>query len=325
MSAGPSRASVWGALLVVYVVWGSTYLGILYAIETIPVFLSMGIRFLLAGGLLYAYSIRRGDREGDRPGRTQWLSALVVGAFLFVGGNSMVAWAETRVDTGVAALLIAAVPLWIALFDRIANGQRLSRSTHRRSRCRLRGVALLAWPSGAGPDRPARRVRAPRLGNHLGDRIALCAPRSAAAAAARQLVDADADGRGTVDGARRRGVRRAQRRRPALAPIDPRDGLPRPDRRYRRLLRVRVAPPFGADVPRVDLCVCEPVVAVFLGWAILSEPLSARTIAAGAIILGAVALIITPRGSGRLPYPLLPAPAPSNAVAGNAVARPITR
>ena len=133
-----------------YVVWGSTYLGILYAIETIPVFLSMGIRFLLAGGLLYAYSVRRGDREGDRPGRRQWLAALVVGALLFVGGNSMVAWAETRVDTGVAALLIAAVPLWIALFDRIANGQRLSRSTVVGLAVGFGGVALLAWPSGAG-------------------------------------------------------------------------------------------------------------------------------------------------------------------------------
>ena len=132
----------------------------------------MGIRFLLAGGLLYAYSIRRGDRDGDRPGRREWLSALVVGAFLFVGGNSMVAWAETRVDTGVAALLIAAVPLWIALFDRIANGQRLSRSTIVGLAVGFGGVALLCVAFRRRPDRRTRRVRAPRLGNHLGDRIA---------------------------------------------------------------------------------------------------------------------------------------------------------
>ncbi len=101
---------MWAALAVVYVVWGSTYLGILYAIDTIPVFLSMGIRFVLAGGLLYIWAVRRGDVT-DRVGRRQWLAAAVVGGLLFVGGNGLVAWSETRVDTGIAALLIAAVPL----------------------------------------------------------------------------------------------------------------------------------------------------------------------------------------------------------------------
>ena len=104
------------------------------------------------------------------------------------------------------------------------------------------------WPGPPGrPDRRTRRVRAARLGDHVGDRIALRAPCSAAAAAARQLVDADVDGRGTVDGGRC-GVRRAERRRPAVAPIDPRHGLPRPDRRDRRLLRLRVARSLGTDV-----------------------------------------------------------------------------
>src|SRR5438045_4002808 len=66
-------ARVWFALLVVYVVWGSTYLGILLTIRTIPVFLAGALRFLIAGGLLYAWSIRRGDRS-DRPGKRQWLA-----------------------------------------------------------------------------------------------------------------------------------------------------------------------------------------------------------------------------------------------------------
>ncbi len=143
-----SPARVWAALAVVYVVWGSTYLGILLAIDTIPVFLSMGIRFVIAGGLLYVWAVRRGDVTGDRPGRRQWAAALVVGALLFVGGNSLVAWSETRVDTGIAALLIAAVPLWMALFDRVANGQGLSRSTLLGLLVGFGGVALLAWPSG---------------------------------------------------------------------------------------------------------------------------------------------------------------------------------
>ncbi len=143
-----SPARVWAALAVVYVVWGSTYLGILLAIDTIPVFLSMGIRFVIAGGLLYVWAVRRGDVTGDRPGRRQWAAAALVGGLLFVGGNSLVAWSETRVDTGIAALLIAAVPLWMALFDRVANGQGLSRSTLLGLLVGFGGVALLAWPSG---------------------------------------------------------------------------------------------------------------------------------------------------------------------------------
>ncbi len=293
MSAGLSRASVWGALLVVYVVWGSTYLGILYAIETIPVFLSMGIRFLLAGGLLYAYSIRRGDREGDRPGRTQWLAALVVGAFLFVGGNSMVAWAETRVDTGIAALLIAAVPLWIALFDRIANGQRLSRSTVVGLAVGFGGVALLAWPSGSGRidvlgalallvsgitwaigSLYARRAPLPQrpLVNSSMQMLMGGGLLMVVAAASGELNDV---GQPSL--------------RSILAMV------------YLVLIGAIVA--FSAyawlvrSVPMSlasTYAYVNPVVAVFLGWAILSEPLSVRTIAAGAIILGAVALIITP-------------------------------
>src|SRR5262249_46366110 len=126
-AAAPSAARMWAALLVVYVVWGSTYLGILLAIRTIPVFSMTAIRFLVAGALLYAWSIRRGDREGDRPGLRQWGAAAVVGGALFLGGNTGVAWAEKRVDTGVSSLVIATVPLWMALFDRVASGQRLTR------------------------------------------------------------------------------------------------------------------------------------------------------------------------------------------------------
>ena len=75
-------------------------------------------------------------------------AAALVGGLLFVGGNGLVAWSETRVDTGIAALLIAAVPLWMALFDRVANGQGLSRSALLGLLVGFGGVALLAWPSG---------------------------------------------------------------------------------------------------------------------------------------------------------------------------------
>src|SRR5688572_18091124 len=98
---------VWAALVTVYVVWGSTYLGIMLAIRTMPPFLMSAARFLVAGALLYAWAIRRGDRAGDRPGARHWLSASIVGIGLLVVGNGGIAWAEQRVDTGSAALIVA--------------------------------------------------------------------------------------------------------------------------------------------------------------------------------------------------------------------------
>src|SRR5436305_8051489 len=106
------------------------------------------LRFLIAGGLLYAWSVTRGDRRGDRPGWRQWLAAALVGGALFLVGNAGVAWAEKRVHTGVASLIIAAVPLWMALFDRVACGQRLSRTAVAGLALGFGGVALLAWPTG---------------------------------------------------------------------------------------------------------------------------------------------------------------------------------
>ena len=79
--------AMWAALLVVYVVWGSTYLAIRVAIDTLPPLLMGALRFLLAGGLLYLWGIGRGDRDGDRPAWAQWRAAIVVGAGLFLGGN----------------------------------------------------------------------------------------------------------------------------------------------------------------------------------------------------------------------------------------------
>src|SRR2546422_8852063 len=120
-------ARIWAGLLIIYVVWGSTYLGILLAIRTVPVFLLGAIRFLVAGSLLYAWAIRRGDRKGDRPGLRQWGAAAIVGTLLFLGGDAGVGWAEKRGPTGTASLVVATIPPWVALFDRIACGPGRSR------------------------------------------------------------------------------------------------------------------------------------------------------------------------------------------------------
>jgi drug/metabolite transporter (DMT)-like permease len=106
-------------MLVIYVVWGSTYLAIRFAVETMPPFLMAGSRFLLAGGMLYGWLRFRG---APRPSFADWRSALYLGAFLLVGGNGLVTWAEQWVTSGVAALIITTTPLWIMLFEWLLFG-----------------------------------------------------------------------------------------------------------------------------------------------------------------------------------------------------------
>ena len=118
----PSRPwAIWPALLAVYVIWGSTYLAIRFAVETLPPFLMAGTRFLLAGAVLYAWRRVRGDA---RPTAPEWRSAAIVGGFLLVGGNGGVVWAEQRIVSSVAALLVSTVPLWMVLLDLLRPGGR---------------------------------------------------------------------------------------------------------------------------------------------------------------------------------------------------------
>lgn len=135
------------ALAVVYVVWGSTYLGILVAIESLPPFVMAFLRFGLAGALLFAWSIRRGDAAGDRPTRRQWGSAALLGGLLLVGGNGAVTWAEQFISSGLAALLIATLPLWMAVFARLLEGQRLAAQAVVGLVLGFAGVALLVRPT----------------------------------------------------------------------------------------------------------------------------------------------------------------------------------
>lgn len=104
------------ALLALYIIWGSTYLAMRYAIEGFPPFLMAGIRFLLAGTLLVGFQL---VRRQPLPSRKQMGGAALVGLLLLVGGNGTVAFAEKTVASSVAALAIATVPLWAVLFARI--------------------------------------------------------------------------------------------------------------------------------------------------------------------------------------------------------------
>ena len=98
----------------IYLIWGSTYLAIRLGVETIPPFLMAGVRFIVGGSLFYGYSVYK---KAVKPTRKQWLSTAIVGTFLLVGGNGLVSWAEEVVPSGITALLIATVPIWIVIFN----------------------------------------------------------------------------------------------------------------------------------------------------------------------------------------------------------------
>jgi drug/metabolite transporter (DMT)-like permease len=112
----PSTATIWLALGAVYFFWGTTYLGIETVNRTIPSAVGASARFLVAGTLMYLLSRRR---TTERPTKAHWRSATVIGCLLLLGGNTVVAWSERTVPTGTVSLIIALVPLWLALFDRV--------------------------------------------------------------------------------------------------------------------------------------------------------------------------------------------------------------
>ena len=140
---------IWFALGTVYLVWGSTYLAIMVGIRTLPPLLMSSVRFALAGGILYAWSIRRGDRSGDRPRANQWLAAAAVGGLLLVCGNGGIAWAQQRVASGVAALIVACVPIFVALLEWSVLRKRLAGTGLAGLAIGIGGVAFLVGPSGA--------------------------------------------------------------------------------------------------------------------------------------------------------------------------------
>jgi drug/metabolite transporter (DMT)-like permease len=110
----PSRLKVLSAFLAIYLIWGSTYLAIRFGVATIPPFLMAGVRFLIAGSLLFAWELRRGSAM---PTLVQWRSAAIVGGLLLLVGNGGVTWAEQSIPSGVTALLISTSPFWFVVLD----------------------------------------------------------------------------------------------------------------------------------------------------------------------------------------------------------------
>jgi drug/metabolite transporter (DMT)-like permease len=290
--------TAWLALLVVYLVWGSTYLAIRVTLETLPPFLTAGVRFLTAGGVLYAWAVQRGDRAADAPGAEEWRSAAIVGAGLFLGGNGGVVFAERRIASGVTALLVATLSLWMALLAWIAYGERPSRRAAIGLPLGFTGTALLIGPietsgidvvgAGACLFGALSWAAASMWSRHA--RL----PSRTAVSTGMQMI---AGGTWLVFAGLLAGE---------LSRIDPGAFSLRSLGAVAYLIVAGSLAAFSAyawllrnaPLPLVaTYAYVNPVVAVFLGWAVAGEPVTARMIVAGTIILAAVALIAS--GSGQ--------------------------
>src|SRR5215472_4678604 len=127
------------AFAAIYLVWGSTYLAIRYAVETIPPLLTAGIRHTIAGGILLVWACVR----GYRPRREHWIAGAVVGALFFLIGHGTLHWAEQHVASGLAALLIATEPMFILVLAWMSGQQKISRVSALGLACGVAGVAIL--------------------------------------------------------------------------------------------------------------------------------------------------------------------------------------
>ena len=292
---GASASRVLGAFGAIYVIWGSTYLAIRVAIETLPPLLMASVRFLIAGSLLYGWARLRGAAPATR---AQWKAAAVVGGLLLVGGNGALVVAEQWVASGPAALLVASVPLWMVVVDwlwgsktrptgRVMAGLLLGfggvaylagspGAADQGSRELLGSVLIvvgsLAWATGSIYSRHADTPRHPRLwvGMQMLAGSALLLPLSLATG--------------------------------ELTRLDP-GGIS-----VKSVLALSYLVVFGTLVAfsayiwllkasspaRVGTyAYVNPVVALFLGWAMAGEPLTFRSLVAAAIIVGSVVVITT--------------------------------
>ena len=146
MSASQLRLLPWVALSTIYVVWGSTYLAIKLVVAEMPPFASAGLRFTVAGIVMAAIAALREGRHGW-PSRRQFLDSALVGFLLLAVGNGLVMWSETRIPSGLAALIVATVPLWMMLLDGLRpRGQAWSVRGFVAVAIGLGGVAVIVRP-----------------------------------------------------------------------------------------------------------------------------------------------------------------------------------
>jgi drug/metabolite transporter (DMT)-like permease len=293
-----SPLAVWVGLLVLYVVWGSTYLGMKVAVDSIPPFVMGVFRFIPAGAILTLVVVVRSRGAIQRPRPRQVADAAIVGALLLVGGTGFVAWAEQTIPTGIAAVIIGLVPMWLAVLGFVFYREPVRPLLALGIGVGIVGVAILAWPVGGSADLDpfglALILVAPvswALGTlYAARRAVLPGPALLAsgiemiAAGLAFVVVAAVTGEwatfdvSTVTPSSWGGI-------VYLVTIGSLVGYTT----FAWLITV-------APLSRVSTyAYVNPVVAVILGFVILGEPLTPRTLVASAVIVAAVALIVTAR------------------------------
>ena len=295
-TTGREPLRIWLALVTVYIVWGTTYFAIDVVNDTLPPLLAASFRFLIAGAVMYAFTIRRGDRDGDRPGRRQWGAAAIVGGALLLGGNGLVVLSERTVPTGIVALIFALMPLWMALIDGVLLrhpprpqvaiglltgfvGAALLVGTSLSGAIPLGGLLLavcasLSWASGSLYSRTAPLPKRPFVGIGM-EMIAGGVLLGVVGIALGELGQIHPD----------RFSLASLLALSYLIVIGSFAGFAT----YLWLLR-------NARTSLVSTyAYVNPVVAVVLGWAFLHETIGVRTLIAGSVVLVSVALIIAAR------------------------------
>jgi drug/metabolite transporter (DMT)-like permease len=294
------RARLLAAFAAVYLIWGSTYLAIRFAVETLPPLLMAGARFLIAGAILLLWARLR---ERATPQRSDWRTGFISGALLLLGGNGCVVWAEQHVPSGIAALLVAVVPVWVVVLEWLRPGGRRPRlPVFVGLALGLLGLVLLVGPEalhGGGSISliGAAVLMVGALSWALGSLVTKGAPKATTGSI----------GSGTQMFAG--GV--------CLVVVALLMGeLPQLDlanASTRSLLGFAYLVSFGSLIgftaylyllghttasKAATYAYVNPVVAVLLGWAFANEPINARTIAAAAVILAGVAIITVTRDVG---------------------------
>ncbi|HEY6607501.1 MAG TPA: EamA family transporter [Gaiellaceae bacterium] len=304
-----SPAAVALALATVYLVWGSTYLAIRVTDRTMPPLLMSSVRFLIAGTALYVFA----SRGRARPTLREWGAAAIVGAALLLVGNGGVAWAETRLESGLAALIVAIIPLWVAVMDRFFFGRRLSRTAVIGLVIGFAGVALLVRPGGGGDAFAALALvvtTSAWAGGSLYARGATL-PESPLLAAAMQMLTASVF------------LAVAGLALGEASDVHASSFATKPLIAFAYLVVVGSLIAFSAYawlLKNVRISVVStyafvnPVVAVALGTVFLAEPIGWTTVIAGAAIVVAVVLIVTARPPKPVPVPAQ-APEPLRAAA----------
>lgn len=301
--APTTRGALILAFTAIYLIWGSTYLGIRVAVATMPPFLMAAVRFLIAGSLLWAFLWLRG---APWPSGRQWRINAIIGGFLLLGGNGAVVWAEQFVPSGITALVIGIGPLFIVLTEWAwPGGLRPTVITLSALLLGFAGAAWLAapWEQAAGGGLHLGGIGAILLGcvswsigaiysrhaRHGAEPMVASALQMLGGGAA-LLVFALAHG--------------------DLAQFDPGTVSPRSWAAFAYLITVGSLIGFSTFVwlmkhsapARVaTYAYVNPIVAVFLGWLILDEPITPRTIVASILIVAAVAIITTEKSRTARP------------------------